>query len=311
MTPGAQDDLATTDGPELADVLARGTLEVVGRISGSSNVTLLARCCTSDVEVTCVYKPVAGERPLHDFPDGTLAAREVAAHVVSQAAGWDVVPTTVLREGPFGPGSVQRWVHPPVDAPVDEEVAEDGILAHEEAPDFLDEASLLGEPGAGLVDVVAFGSVPAGWRHVMDAWGYDGEPVALVHADDPRLLSMAVFDVVANNADRKGGHVLLGRPALAGGSPRVHGIDHGLVLHSEPKLRTVLWGWAGDALPEVEVDALLRLRSALAGPSGAELAELLTAREVRALRSRTDRLLHSAVLPAPPASRSAVPWPVF
>ncbi len=63
-----------------------------------------------DYRVACVYKPIAGERPLWDFPMGTLAGREVAAYVVSRAAGWDVVPPTVMRDGPFGPGMCQLWI---------------------------------------------------------------------------------------------------------------------------------------------------------------------------------------------------------
>ncbi|NNH24290.1 SCO1664 family protein [Pseudokineococcus marinus] len=327
-------------------MLSRGDLEVVGRISGSSNVTLLATCRDGGTAVRCVYKPVRGERPLHDFPDGTLAGREVAASLVSRAGGWGVVPTTVLRDGPLGPGSVQRWVHPPRDAPLDEEAADEGVVDpyravdpdHEdpddeggddeggEGPDEadrveedLDDEHLLGEPGAGLVDVVPQGEVPAGWRGVLEAWGPYGEPVTLVHADDPRLLSVAVFDVVANNADRKAGHLLLGRPAAAdpasaaarASGPPVHGIDHGLVLHAEGKLRTVLWGWAGEPLPDVELEALDRLRAALRDGLEDELQALLTGREVRALRTRVDRLLRGAVMPQPPEHRSAVPWPVF
>ncbi|MEJ5915602.1 SCO1664 family protein [Pseudokineococcus sp. 1T1Z-3] len=318
------------DGDALAALLATGELEVVGRITGSSNVTLLATCRAGDVDVRCVYKPVRGERPLHDFPDGTLAGREVAAHLVSRAGGWGVVPTTVLRDGPLGPGSVQRWVHPPRGAPLDEQAADEGVVedadledaepdeAEREDDEAHDDEPLLGEPGAGLVDVVPEGAVPQGWHGVMDAWGPRGQPVTLVHADDPRLLSVAVFDVVVNNADRKAGHVLLGRPEAAvpsadrlGGGPPVHGIDHGLVLHAEAKLRTVLWGWAGEPLPDVELEALDRLRAALRDGLEEQLCALLTAREVRALRTRTERLLRGAVMPQPPENRSAVPWPVF
>jgi uncharacterized repeat protein (TIGR03843 family) len=97
------------------DLLASGTLEVEGRLVDASNATLY---CTIDTgasnaatsRVACVYKPVAGERPLWDFPTGTLAGREVAAYAVSRAAGWDVVPPTVLRDGPFGPGMCQLWI---------------------------------------------------------------------------------------------------------------------------------------------------------------------------------------------------------
>ena len=333
------------DGGALAALLAAGELDVVGRISGSSNITLLATCRAGDDAVRCVYKPVRGERPLHDFPDGTLAGREVAASLVSRAAGWGVVPTTVLRDGPLGPGSVQRWVHPPRDAPLDEDAAADGVvdpedgapgdgapgdgalgdgalgdgaLAEEEDAAEEDER-LLGEPGAGLVDVLPQGEVPPGWLGVLDAWGPYGEPVVLAHADDPRLLSVAVFDVVVNNADRKAGHLLLGRPEAAdpasavgrSGAPPVHGIDHGLVLHAEGKLRTVLWGWAGEPLPDAELEALERLRSALRDGLEDALRALLTAREVRALRTRVERLLRGAVMPQPPEHRSAVPRPVF
>src|SRR6476659_3253954 len=88
-------------------LLTDGELELEGRLRGASNTTLRAFVTLDDVAARCVYKPVAGERPLWDFPDGTLAAREVGAYLVSAATGWDVVPPTTLREGPFGPGMVQ------------------------------------------------------------------------------------------------------------------------------------------------------------------------------------------------------------
>ena len=134
----------------------------------------------------CVYKPVAGERPLWDFPDGTLAGREVAAYLVSEATGWRLVPPTVLRDGPFGPGMCQVWVE------------------RRPEPNW----STSSPPDA----------VPDGWLHVLDALDEDGEPVSSVHADDPRLRRMAVFDAVVNNADRKGGHVLPARTATCGAS---------------------------------------------------------------------------------------------
>ena len=92
------------------DLLTRGTLEVEGRLVVASNATLYCTVRDAETEATCVYKPAAGERPLWDFPDGTLAGREVAAYAVSRAAGWDVVPPTVLRDGPFGPGMCQLWI---------------------------------------------------------------------------------------------------------------------------------------------------------------------------------------------------------
>ena len=92
------------------ELLAMGTLEVEGRLIAASNATLYCTIRHAGVEAACVYKPVAGERPLWDFPPGTLAGREVAAYVVSRAAGWGIVPPTVMRDGPFGPGMCQLWI---------------------------------------------------------------------------------------------------------------------------------------------------------------------------------------------------------
>ncbi len=194
--------------PRLTELL-EDQLVVLGRIMPASNHTFLTRLGDSGVQ--CVYKPSSGERPLWDFTDGTLAAREYAAWVVSDHLGWDVVPPTVLRDGPAGPGMVQLWME-------SEESAE-------------------GEPDP--VDVVPEGPLPPGFLHVLDATGGRDEPVMLVHEDSPPLRRMAVFDLVVNNTDRKGGHVL----PMAGGHR--HGVDHGVCFHTEDKLRTVLWGWAG------------------------------------------------------------------
>ena len=263
------------------ELLRRGTLEVAGAIVDASNATLYAHLSLDGVTRACVYKPVAGERPLWDFPRETLGRREVAAYELSEAGGWAVVPPTVFREGPFGAGSVQLWVDPDPDDPA------------------------AAEPGAGLVDVVPAGAVPDGWLRVLDAYGGDGQPVSLVHADDDTLLSMAVFDVVVNNADRKGGHVLRG----AGG--RVQGIDHGLVLHDEPKLRTVLWGWAGAEVTGCALERVARCAEALDGELGRVLAGLVSAPEVAALRARVGRLLRRPVLPGPRRQGPAIPWPPF
>lgn len=111
MTPAplARDDVL--------ELLRCGDLEVEGRLVDASNATLFCQVRTAALTATCVYKPVAGERPLWDFPDGTLAGREVAAYLVSEATGWDLVPPTVLRHGPFGEGMCQLWVD--VDESVD------------------------------------------------------------------------------------------------------------------------------------------------------------------------------------------------
>jgi uncharacterized repeat protein (TIGR03843 family) len=91
-------------------LLRDGELSVEGRMYDASNATLYCTVTLDGVTSTCVHKPIAGERPLWDFPDGTLAYREVAAYAVSAATGWDIVPPTVLRDGPFGLGMCQLWI---------------------------------------------------------------------------------------------------------------------------------------------------------------------------------------------------------
>ncbi len=255
-----------------ADLLEHGELVVEGQLVVASNATLRCRAVTTDGEVVCVYKPRAGEQPLWDFPDGTLAAREVAAYLVSEAAGWSLVPLTVLRDGPFGPGMCQLWVDP---------------------------------TGEELVDIVPSGQVPGGWLPVLEAVDADDRPVTLVHADDPRLRRMALFDVVVNNADRKAGHVLVDPVGT------VRGVDHGVTFHVDDKLRTVLWGWAGTALTEAELTVLEGLAGQLRGNLGARLSELLSVEEAEATRDRAMRLLRDARLPTPDGRRRPIPWPVF
>jgi len=127
----------------------------------------------------------------------------------------------------------------------------------------------------------------------------------LAHSDHPSVQLMAVLDVVINNADRKVGHVL---HATDGG---VYGVDHGICLHRENKLRTVLWGWRDEPLPEEGVAALNRLRTALDGELAGELGKHITRAELRALRNRTENLLRVGVFPAPTTEWRAIPWPAF
>jgi uncharacterized repeat protein (TIGR03843 family) len=265
-------DLPVDDAVRL---LTEGTLRLEGRLGGASNVTLRAFVTLDDVSARCVYKPVRGERPLWDFPDGTLAAREVAAYLVSQSTGWDIVPPTVLRDGPLGPGACQLWVTSPKAAP----------------------------PRVGFV---AADELPEGWQVIGSyADEDDGTEYLLGHADDPQLARIALFDVVVNNADRKGGHV------LTAPDRSLRGIDHGVSFHTEDKLRTILWGFMGRAVSEADVSTLVTLRSALA-PGGAlreELCELLAAEEIEATMARLDRLLRAGVFPSPRSGRPAIPWP--
>lgn len=269
------------------DLLSRGELEVRGRLAVASNTTLFAHITRGAIEGHCVYKPIAGERPLWDFPSRTLALRETAAYLLSASAGWAVVPPTVLRDGPLGPGSVQWWV-------------DDGRVDADGDP-------LVPEPGGGLVDVVAPDRVPRGWRRVLHAEGADGSPVVLAHADDDALRRMAVFDVVANNADRKGGHVLRDASGV------VFGVDHGLTFNTDHKLRTVLWGWAGERLPDRDREVLAELVADLRtdGPLARGLALLLTAEEVRLTLRRAQRLLSAGRHPRPASGHPPIPWPAL
>ena len=255
--------------------LHSGDLTVLGRIRSASNATFLCEAILPDEPgeiVQCVYKPVAGEQPLWDFPDGTLAGREVGSYLVSAALGWDVVPLTIIRDGPAGPGMLQLWVEQPEDC--------------------------------SLVDLCPPDAVPPGYLSVLTAYDYSGSEVALVHADDPQLRRIAVFDVIVNNADRKGGHI------LAGVDGRVYGVDHGVSLHTHDKLRTVLWGWAGQSLDDTTMAAVAGLDEQLDGELGEQLSEHITAAELAALRDRVRALLDDPVMPKP-EGRRPLPWPAF
>jgi uncharacterized repeat protein (TIGR03843 family) len=249
--------------------LSCGELALTGRITSASNVTFIGSIGGTAV----IYKPVAGERPLWDFPNGDLARREVAAYLVSESFGWDVVPRTWLRDGPLGMGMVQLWQ----DA----------------------------DPEQDAVDLVLADTVPDGWRQVFAGTDELGRPVALTHEDSPALRRTAVFDVVVNNADRKGAHIL---PMSDG---HRHGVDHGLTFHLEHKLRTVLWGWLGDDLNAEELDGIDRVRGALTGALGDALAGLITELEIEALDARCGRLRSEGRFPAPHGEMPAMPWPLF
>ncbi|HET7328940.1 MAG TPA: SCO1664 family protein [Nocardioidaceae bacterium] len=268
------------DAASTADVhrlLTDGEMTLAGRLLSASNATFVGSVSLDGETAECVYKPVRGERPLWDFPDGTLAHRERAAYLVSEATGWHLVPPTVLRDADFGVGMVQLWIDEP-------EYAE-----HE----------------AALVDIVPLGDVPTGYLRVLDAEDQHRRPVSLVHADHVALQQMAALDAVINNADRKGGHVLTRRDG------HVHGVDHGVCFHEDPKLRTVLWGWAGEPLPDEVLTGLQEARDALDGELTAELAGLLSVAELTSVRRRLEGLLAGGSFPLPSHEWPAIPWPAF
>lgn len=260
--------------PSLRELLVEGELEIEGRLRDASNTTLRCVIRAEDGRsAQCVFKPVAGERPLWDFPDRTLTRRELAAFEVSEALGWHLVPPTVWREdGPGGAGMCQLWI-------------DEHGSRHE-------------------VTVVRPGQVPDGWREVLDAEDGDGRPVVLAHSSVPALIRMAVFDGIINNADRKGGHI------LSDESGRVWGIDHGVSFAVEDKLRTVLWGWAGEQVPIDVMQDVGRLHDVL-GDGFDPVDRWLDDEEREMLRHRVRTLLRSAEFPEPSGRWPAIPWPVF
>jgi hypothetical protein len=226
-------------------LLTNGDLVVTGRLVDASNATLYAEVTNGTESMNCIYKPIAGERPLWDFPDGALAHREYAAYVLSERLGFDVVPLTILRDGPYGFGMVQEWIE-------------------------IDES----------IDLSIYFS-----------------------SNNPDLRSMAIFDAIINNTDRKIGHLL---PTVSG---HLYGCDHGVTFHAQDKLRTVLWQWSGDPLTENEItmlrQALVKLDSEM------DLSPYLTQAEREALILRVQRLIATAVMPVPNPDWPAVPWPAF
>lgn len=258
-----------------AEVLIKGELTLRGRLLPASNLTFFGEVGFGDSTLECVYKPIEGERSLWDFPDGTLAAREVAAYLVSEALGWDLVPTTVLGDGPAGAGMLQVWQEP--------------------------------DRKQDPVDIVPTGSVPTGYLHVLDAVDGEAQPVSLVHEDSVPLRRMAVFDAVINNGDRKGGHVLAMR------SGHRYGVDHGVSFHVDNKLRTVLWGWAGSPLDADDAVALTGLLHDLGTDSeiAGRLSTLLDDDEMAEFRARIQGLLSHRRMPLPSADWPSIPWPAF
>ncbi|MEU7039904.1 SCO1664 family protein [Streptomyces varsoviensis] len=293
------------------ELLALGELTVHGRVREASNAVLYCTVAYEGHSAACVYKPVAGERPLWDFPDGTLAQREVAAYELSEAMGWSLIPQTVLRDGPYGQGMCQLWIEPSADGLGDGDA--DDADGHGDDDGDVDgngtgdggRSEAIGLGGGGLLALIDGEEPGPGWKAIGFAEVGEGRTALLVHADDVRLRRLAVLDAVINNGDRKGGHLL---PASDG---HFYAIDHGVTFNADDKLRTLLWGWAGEPLPAEALDALRRLSADLGdrGPLVARLAELITAAEIDALRGRVADLLRTGRHPVPSGEWPAIPWP--
>jgi hypothetical protein len=235
---------------KLEQALREGELELKGQFLLGSNYTFLVTVHHAEAELPAVYKPSRGERPLWDFPENTLAQREVAAYMLSEALGLGLVPCTVLREDVpvYGPGSVQQYI--------------------DHDPEY----------------------------HYFN----------FTEEDKGRLPPVVLFDLLINNADRKGSHVLIEK-----GTGKLWAIDHGLCFHEEEKLRTVLWDAAGHPIPAglraclAAVEDLLKAGT----PLRLGLAPYLSGAEIEAIRRRAQELLEAGVFPTPPPDRRAFPYP--
>ena len=251
----------TLTNEETLTVLKDGKVTVQGEFLWGSNYTFLVQVEHEGTSVQAVYKPTRGERPLWDFPVASLANREVAAYLVSEALGWELVPpTTFRRKGPIGAGSIQLYI--------------------EHDPEY----------------------------HYF----------TFQEEDQERLRPAAVFDLLINNADRKGSHILI--------DPQNHIwlIDHGVCFHMEDKLRTVIWDFAGERLPEDLCSDLHEFHRKLIPQAGSgldgerkgkpselatNLARYLSNEEINALAERTEALIKSGIFPPPNPYRRPYPWP--
>lgn len=313
---------------DLTAFMTGGTVRVIGQLLEASNAAFLVQVpiegvpdandlvfgqndSATDANMYGIYKPVRGEQPLWDFPAGHLAHREVACYLVDQAGGWGIVPPTALVNGPMGLGSLQWWV---TDA---EELlraagGDDAAGIREEQDEELEgrhdlHAGDLDRPGqADVVCLLQPGTDLPGWLPVFTGELPTGGAVVVAHADTPELRSVAVLDAVLNNSDRKASHL------LRGADGHLWGIDHGVTLHSEAKLRTVLWGWAGEPIPDSDLARLARLSGALRGVDlPARLSKLLTKSEIAAVTGRVEHLRQDGRHPLPSPGWPAVPWPAL
>jgi len=232
----------------ILNALMQGKLTIQGEFLWGSNYTFLVQVEHEDLQLAAVYKPARGERPLWDFPPATLAHREVAAFLISEALGWHLVPPTVHRiKAPAGPGSLQLFI--------------------EHDPEY-------------------------------HYFNFKGKDIL-------RLPQVAMFDLLINNADRKGSHILIDA------DDRLWLIDHGICFHEEDKLRTVIWDFAGKNLPDDLCADVRRFVEELRSSTGLveQLQNHLSEGEIKALLQRGEHLLALGRFPNPQASRRAQPWP--
>lgn len=259
--------------------LEEGSCTVMGAIPRASNDTRLVVVDHAGTHLKAVYKPASGERPLADFPQHTLSLREVASYRLSSHLDLNVVPPTVLREDlGAGIGSLQAYVE---DAGDDDSVS-----------------------------LTTVNAIPADHTPMFALRTEDGTDLVLSHDTGDELRAIAFFDLLANNADRKAGHIITGS-YLPGSGPTsigTYGIDNGLTFHAEEKLRTVLWGFSRSSFQVEELDALdevARMPTELVSA----LEECLDEDEIESLQRRAEALGEAGTFPEPPEDRTVIPWP--
>lgn len=244
----AQDNPRRLPIEQVSEILEKGDVDSEhGILRWSSNYAFLVSVKLNEDTVNAVYKPQRGERPLWDFPDGTLCYRETAAYLTSKELCWEIVPPTVLREGARGIGSFQYFIE------------------HDPQVNY---------------------------------FSFDETMI-------PQLKRMSVFDYVINNADRKGGHCLVDCDG------HLWGIDHGISFNTVHKLRTVIWDFAGQPIPEALLNDLSRLCGLLDDPStpyAKAMYRLLAAAEIRAFQNRLRHMLKHRRYPQPGPGPN-YPWP--
>jgi len=227
---------------KLSRILQQGDLEIKGQFTLGSNYTFLVDVSYQNETISAVYKPIRGEKPLWDFESNTLALRETAAYIVSEALGFHIVPLTTMREdGPHGGGSLQLYI--------------------DYDPDY-------------------------------HYFNFDPQ-------DKQALRPVVLFDLLTNNADRKGGHVF-----FENGTHKLFAIDHGICFHEMDKLRTVLWDFGGEPIPD-DMLAHLSIEPGLLE----DLQPYLSPNELTALQLRAERIRKRGAFPHQPNDRRAVPWP--
>ena len=224
--------------PSAWDIIRNGEIVACQLTPAGSNYTFLSQIQLGDATSLAIYKPRDGESPLWDFPRGTLYKREYAAYLLSQVLGWDFIPFTIIREGPYGIGSVQQFIE------------------HDPKQNYY----------------------------------------TLTEANASQLKVIACFDLVANSTDRKPNHLILDS------SGKLWSIDHGLTFHCNTKIRTVIWDFGGEKIPETLLQRLSKLTEELENPQGclAELVQVLPPEEMEALGQRVQWVLGEGIYPGLP-----------